>query len=246
MLLYLVALTAVLFLIRIPGLGNLLATVLLPVAVVVTGLVLISVFYVLMPLAAPATWQGMGVLETVAILITVARERLFYVVVLQLLLGLLVAVATGLVAAVMISGGITVFSSVLAVVGIDGGFSFDDVTSVMTGGGGMGGSTIALAIAGAIIMLLTAVPPMAMMLKGIAIVFQNAAQGLDASQAAGDLQRGLDRTRETMADARRRAEEQLAETRRRAAEAAEARRTAAAAAAAAPPVPEPSSGTREL
>ncbi len=243
--LYLVALTALMFVLKIPAIGPLVTPILLPIAVIVTGLVLIAVFYVLMPLAAPATWQGMGVLETIAVLITVARQRLVYVVVLQLLLGLLIAVATGMVAAVMFSGGLTVFGSVLTVVGLDGGFDFGDATSLLTGGSGMSGSTISLAIAAAIILLLTMVPPMAMLLKGIAIVFQSASQGLDASQAAGELQRGLDRTREKMAEAKRRAEEQLAETRRRAEEAAAARREAAAAVAAAAAAATPTPAVQE-
>jgi len=71
-------LAAALWVTRMPLLGPALFGLLLPVAVVVVGVAILSGAAVIVPLAAPAIWSGHGVRATLALLVRHVRQRLLF------------------------------------------------------------------------------------------------------------------------------------------------------------------------
>lgn len=206
---YLLLVGLVLLVCKIPGLGPLLYAFVFPVAVLATGLVLFALFYVALPMALPAIWSGNGILATVGILGAIARQRLMYVVVMQVLLGLLVLFLAGLIGGVL-AGGTTVtlgFSALILGAGGDlGGIMAMLMGSVggMNGmGGGMGegaGYAWALGVGFAILFLCGAVPPALVAMRGLCAIYNSATDGL----ALGDAEAKL---REKLGDLKAKAEQ---------------------------------------
>ncbi|QPC31598.1 zinc ribbon domain-containing protein [Caldimonas thermodepolymerans] len=98
-------LALVLVVCKAPVLGPAAYTVVLPVAVVIAGLALLVLPTVVVPLAAPAVWEGADTLQCVSRLFAIARRRLLEVVLLMLVVGLLASVVGALVMFVVAVGG---------------------------------------------------------------------------------------------------------------------------------------------
>jgi hypothetical protein len=86
-------LIGLLWLCRLPALGPWLFGLVVPVGVIATGAVALATAAVVAPLAAPATWGGLGLVATLRFLARQVRRRLLWA-------ALLVAGASGLAAAV--------------------------------------------------------------------------------------------------------------------------------------------------
>jgi hypothetical protein len=200
---YLVLLALVLFLCKIPGLGPLLYAVVFPVATLATGLLVFSLCYVVLPLAAPCIWNGDNVAQVIATLKEVLRSRLLYVFIMFLLLGLMVLVVAGIAGFIIFSGtGLTVSLS-LAVVGFGG---FDLGGSLMgLGGNSAGGYGAAFGLGMTVLMLVGAIPATLIGMKGAAIIHKGAISGLSVEEAAADLQRQMDEVKQRAQEARDRA-----------------------------------------
>jgi hypothetical protein len=112
-------LAVVLLVCRTPVLGPVAFTLVLPATVVVTGLALLAVPTVIVPLAAPAIWDGAGTLQCVGRLFAIARRRLLDVVLMMLFVGLLAGVIGALVMFVVLAGGQTVARLSAAILGPD-------------------------------------------------------------------------------------------------------------------------------
>nr|WP_297354897.1 hypothetical protein [uncultured Caldimonas sp.] len=101
-------LAVVLLVCKTPLLGPVAFTLVLPVAVVVVGLALLALPTVIVPLAAPAVWDGADTLQCVNRLFSIARRQLLDVALMMLLVGVLATVIGALVMFVVLVGGQTV------------------------------------------------------------------------------------------------------------------------------------------
>ena len=103
-----VVLAIVLLVCKTPLLGPVAFTLVLPAAVVVVGLALLALPTVIVPLAAPAVWDGADTLQCVNRLFSIVRRRLLDVALMMLLVGVLATVIGALVMFVVLVGGQTV------------------------------------------------------------------------------------------------------------------------------------------
>ena len=112
-------LAAALWVTRMPLLGPALFGLLLPVAVVVVGVTILSGAAVIVPLAAPAIWSGHGVLATLALLARHVRQRLVFVALLMSAVSGLAALVGALITFAAMTGGRVVSALAVLAAGID-------------------------------------------------------------------------------------------------------------------------------
>ena len=86
----LLGLAVVLLICKIPLLGPVLYTVVFPVSVVLAGVAIFALYAVVLPLAAPAVWDGAYTLQAVSRLLAIARSRIVNVLIMMALLSFLV------------------------------------------------------------------------------------------------------------------------------------------------------------
>ena len=164
-----IGVAALLLICKIPGLGVLLYTLVFPVCVIVSGMTLFSAFYITM-LSGPAIWNGKTTLQTLALLISIARQRLLAVIIHTLLLGLLVSVVAGIIMGIL---GIGVgFTSVLSlpIIGYAGGVNSPGALASMLMGGGSGYAVAAL-IGGLLLFSAALVLPMLLGIAGYCLIY---------------------------------------------------------------------------
>jgi hypothetical protein len=101
-----------------PVVGPLLFGLLVPLGVVAIGLMLLSMMFVVVPLAAPAVWSGATVLQIVRTLLRLIRTRLLVVALLMAAVALLAAAVGALASFVVMAGGRVVAELGVAVVGV--------------------------------------------------------------------------------------------------------------------------------
>lgn len=102
-----------------PVVGPLLFGLLVPLGVVAIGLMLLSMMFVVVPLAAPAVWSGATVLQIVRTLLRLIRTRLLVVALLMSAVALLAAAVGALASFVVMAGGRAVAELGVAVVGVE-------------------------------------------------------------------------------------------------------------------------------
>lgn len=218
---YLIVLAIVLLLCKIPGVGPLLYAFIFPLAAILTGTIIFALIYVALPLAAPAVWNGGTVMQVIAMLGAVARSRLVYVVIMELLLGLLLFVMSGIIALILIGGIGTTLMLSAAVVGPDaasGGLT--GMMSNLMGGmgsmrgmdGGGAGYLAALGFGGIILFLCGALPPVLMAMKGSAVIYLNAIDGLAIAEAETEMKKKMDELKSRAQDASERAQQKMSTT----------------------------------
>lgn len=117
--LLLAALLGLLWLCRLPSVGVMLFGVVVPVAVVGTGLAALSLVAVVVPMAAPAVWAGHSPLVTAGQLGGFVRHRLPTAALLMGAVSLLTAAVAAIVTFVVMSGGRLVSQAAVMVLGID-------------------------------------------------------------------------------------------------------------------------------
>lgn len=102
-----------------PVVGPLLFGLLVPVGVVAIGLMLLSLLFVVVPLAAPAVWSGASIAGIVRTLLRLIRTRLLVVALLMAAVALLAAAVGALASFVVMAGGRAVAELGVAVVGVE-------------------------------------------------------------------------------------------------------------------------------
>lgn len=112
-------LAAALWVTRMPLLGPALFGLLLPVAVVVVGVAILSGAAVIVPLAAPAIWSGHGVRATLVLLVRHVRQRLVFVALLMSAVSGLAALVGALLTFAAMTGGRVVAALAVFAAGID-------------------------------------------------------------------------------------------------------------------------------
>jgi hypothetical protein len=225
--LYLVVLAILLFLCKIPSIGPVLYAMVFPLGAIITGVVLFALFYVGIPLAAPAVWSGATVMNAVAMLKEVARHRLLFVVIMTILLGLLVAVVGGIIGGIVGSGAAITLGISASIVGYS--MDMSELLGMFFGYGGQGsGYAWALGFGAATLFLVATTPVMLVGMKGAAIIHQAAVTGLSLAEAEAELMRGLDEVKKRAQEAKEQAKAQMAAAQAAAAQTAANAKTASA------------------
>lgn len=210
---WLLVLAVVLYLCKIPALGSLLLAVVLPVSVIATGLVVLAFLAVVLPIAGPAVWNGSGVIQIVATITAVVRTRLLYVAILGILLTLLLSVVAGLIGVVFASGIGIVGGMSNAVLDFGpGGLSPLEMFAMLGAGGRGGGSgtMVGLAFGVTLLFFMIVIPPVMVLLKGWAIIYLQAVDGLSLADAEAAMQERMDRVKQQAHEVRERARQQAA------------------------------------
>lgn len=223
-LLALLAFALVLLLCKIPGIGPLLYTVVFPAGVLVFGVAWFAVPTVIVPLSAPAVWNGAGVMACVSQVLAVARKRLLLVFLLMVAVGLIAAVVGFLIggvlgAGVLVTGGLS--ATVLG--GRAGGFEgmFGGMMGGYPGMDAMGGgyATAAMVGGGALFAAAFTLPAI-VYLRGACTVYLRAIDGLDLEAERAALNERLAaaqaKAREMQAQAQAKAKEMQAQAQARA------------------------------
>lgn len=207
----LIAVALLLFVCKIPGLGPVLYTVVLPLTAAISGLAIASLFYVFTSLALPSLWVGCTYREVLARLWAITKHRLVMVILLLVLLIFL----TGFVSAVIgsvIFGGMAMVGAMSAAI-LD--FSFSDISDalqILSGhfgegyfAGGMLGASLLFAAAMTLSVLVY--------LKGLCHIYLQAADGLDFSEAERALAERTNQIKQRAQETQRRARESIDKTR---------------------------------
>ena len=206
---YLIVLAILLFLCKIPAVGPLLYAIVFPVGAILTGVVLFGLVYVAIPLAAPAVWNGAGVMSALAMIKEIVRHRLLFVVVMTLLLGLLLIVVGGIIA-VIVGGGTSMILGLSAtIIGapMDPGALFN----VFSGYGRSGsGYTWALGFGMATLFLVASTPVILVGMKGAAVIQRAAVSGLSLAEAEEEIARKMEEMKKRTQEAKEQVRVQVA------------------------------------
>ncbi len=214
----LVALAVLLFLCKIPFIGPLLYVVVFPLAVVVSGVALFALPTVIFPLAAPAVWQGAGVMACVSQLLAIARKRLVLVLLLMIAVTLIAGAVSLLIGAILLGGTTLTASMSAGILSSGGGMGYGGygyggpmggfgggLGGLMMGGLGGSGHVMAATLGGGLLFAVAFALPGMVYLRGACTVYLRAIDGLDLDAAQAEVEAGLaaarSRAREMQAQA---------------------------------------------
>ena len=192
-LLLLGVLAALLWLCRLPVAGPWLFGLVVPVGVVALGTVMLATAAVVGPLAAPATWRGLGVRATLAFLRRQVRQRLLFAALLSAAVSLLAAAVGALVSFAVVAGGRALAALAVLVVHVDlppqqlmGGLFGFGLRSLGAAGAPavQNAYGVAALIGGGVVFALALVLSGVVYLRGVCSVFL-ALEEADALHAAG-------------------------------------------------------------
>ena len=198
------AVALVLFICKIPVLGPFLFAFVLPASAVLLGMLVFSLFYIMLPLAGPAVWSGSTTFQVIARLNTIAKTKLISVIIQQFILFIILMFAAGIIFAVIMIGFSMATSLSAAIIGAGG----MNMAELMSGGamfGEISGHMIAGGIGGGVLFAVAAVIPALIGIKGSCIIYLNITQGLDFTQAEAQLETGMAAVKKKADEARERA-----------------------------------------
>lgn len=237
------------FLCKTPGIGPLLLALIFPPVALVFGIMIFSLFVVVIPLTLPALWEGRSVTETLSIIMTAIKERLIMVVLSLLVLYAICAVIGGVIAAVFLGGISSTLALVTQVIGVQTfGFDFSNLFGSLLAGvsGGYGGGgypygggrsgfmgdgsgyLVALSIDSALMLAVVVALLSQVWMMGINLVYLSTVDGLDTAGAQQAIREGIDKAKQKAEEMKRHAQEAATHAR----QAAEGARAASAAHAA--------------
>lgn len=206
------------FLCKIPGIGPVLLLVAHPLMVVVWGLVSVAVGWVMIPLMAPAIWEGRSLKEALSIAYAAARERLFTVVATLVMLYLVVALVAGVVGGGLLSGYTVMTRMAVDILGPEVASGFGSMGAMMSGFGMNSGSGHMYAgiMASGLIFAVAAALLMQVLIMGVNLVYLTTTDGLDIASGQAALEKQLSQMKQKAQEAQERAR-QAAERARQAA-----------------------------
>lgn len=202
-LLALLVIAIVLFVCKIPVLGPFLYTFVFPITALLLGVLVFSLFYVMLPLAGPAVWSGSTVFQVVARLNMIARTKLVSVILLEVLLFFIAAFAAMLIFMVVVTGVLMTTGLSASILDM-GGAGIGGIASLMAAMGGSG-YTLAIGIGGGFLFAIAAVIPGLIFTKGICIIYLDATKNVDFAQAEASINQGLASVKRKAEEARERA-----------------------------------------
>lgn len=206
---------------KIPGLGPLAYAIAFPVLSVILGLTTAGMFYVVLPLAAPAIWSGNTIWETAARMLVIVRQRLLPVITQLVILSVLVLFLSGVVAFVLTTGYMTTLG-LSSAVGINAsGNAMGMFQGMMMGGmggmgqmGGMGGAGSylgAFAFATGLLLTIGMTIPFLTFINGTCLIYLQTIDGLQFGAAEEQLRGHVDEAKRRAQEARERASAKLQE-----------------------------------
>jgi hypothetical protein len=218
-----IALAAVLilFVCKMPGLGPFLYSFVLPILTAVLGVTVAGMFYVVLPLAAPAVWAGNTTWETAARMFVIIRQRLLAVITNLVILSLLVLFLSGVVGFVLFAG-YSATMGLSSAVGISpAGGAMGMMQGVMLGGGmgGMGGIASTNSYAGpfafatGLLVTIGMVIPFLTFINGSCLIYLQVIDGLHFGEAEEQLRGHVEGAKRRTQEARDRAGAKLQEVR---------------------------------
>ena len=213
MLCVILATVLMLYVCKIPVLGPVLYTVVFPVSAIVLGVLVFSLFYVMLPLTGPAVWNGGSVLQVIARLNLIVRTRLIEVVLSQIVLFIIATFVAFLVFGVIGTGLMMTAGMSAGVLGAGSGLGAGMMGMMAMMGGGLGGHAIAASLGASLLLAVAAVVPALILTKGICIIYLNTTRDLDFTASEAQLGEGMAAMKRRADEARQRAR-QLADQQR--------------------------------
>jgi len=195
------------FLCKIPGIGPVLLLVAHPLMVVLWGLVSVAVGWVMIPLMAPAIWEGRSLKEALSIAYAAARERLFAVVATLVMLYLVVALVAGVLASGLLSGYAVMTAIAVGILGPEVASGFGGMGAMMSGFGvnSGGGYMYAGIMASGLIFAVAAALLMQVLIMGVNLVYLSTTDGLDIASGQAALEKQLSQMKQKAQEAQERA-----------------------------------------
>ena len=209
------------FLCKIPGIGPLLLALTFPPIALIFGVMIFSLFVVVVPLTLPALWEGKSVTETLGIVLAAIKERLIMVVVSFLLLYAICVVVGGVVAVVMLGGMSSTLAIASQIIGPrDIALDFGNLLGSLLGAvGGGSGHVVALSIDFALMMAVVVALLSQVWIMGINLVYLSVVDGLDTAGAQQAIREGIEKTKQKAEEMKRHAQDAAAHARQAAEEA---------------------------
>jgi hypothetical protein len=202
---------------KIPVLGPFLYTFVFPISAVVLGTLVFALYFVMLPLAAPAVWSGSSVFQVIAQLNTVVRKQLIVVLLSEFILLLITGFVAFIISMVIISGSAITSSMSLGIIGFGSGGGLLGLASGFGGMGSSNGHMVAGMIGGGLLFAVGALIPSLIWTKGICLVYINSTRDLDFSKAEEQLNSKLDSVRKKAEEARERARDLAAQQKQKSA-----------------------------
>lgn len=190
---------------KIPGLGPLLLFIAHPILVLAVGLLFTVITWAVIPLFTPAIWEGRSLKEALAVVWTVARNRLMQTIALLLTLYIVAGLIGALMAAALFPGYMFMTGMAAAILGPDiaaaGGMG---IFSLLAGSGaspylyaGVLGSILLMMIVGAMLAQV--------LIMGMNLVYLSASEGLDLAESHAAIESKLEQARQKGLEVRERA-----------------------------------------
>ncbi len=189
-LLFLLPIALVLLICKIPFLGPLLFTFVVPVLTVGTALFYAGLF-VAWQLLGPAIWEGNTLLGSIARLAAIARQRAVSVIINLIILAILIWIAAFVLFGFLGSGYAVTTSLSSGILGNQLPGGIENFAAIVMGSANVTGHQVALGIGTMITASLALAIILCPVLMGLNIIYVNASAGIDASSMESRINQGL-------------------------------------------------------
>lgn len=217
---FLLVAAVVYFVCKLPVIGAILAFVAHPVLVLAAAAALVALIWVIYPLFAPAIWSGLGFKAALASMLGIARRRLVEVVLLELVLYFIIGVICVLLFAGLLPASFSLTTMGAAIIG---GSQAASLAAAGYGASAFMGNTAVMGLVSGLGVLYCVVGALMaqVMIMGMNLVYLQAQEGLDASDAEGALDDLIGNVRKHAEEAKDRAMAAAEQVKARAAKAQE-------------------------
>lgn len=217
---FLLVAAVVYFVCKLPVIGAILAFVAHPALVLVAAAALVALIWVIYPLFAPAIWSGLGFKAALASMLGIARRRLVEVVLLELVLYFIIGVICVLLFAGLLPASFSLTTMGAAIIG---GGQAASLAAAGYGASAFMGNTAVMGLVSGLGVLYCVVGALMaqVMIMGMNLVYLQAQEGLDASDAEGALDDLIGNVRKHAEEAKDRAMAAAEQVKARAAKAQE-------------------------
>jgi len=209
-----VLLAILIFITKIPGIGPLLYAFVYPAGAILIGMLWFAVFWLGVPIAAPAIWNGANVQYALVSIKEVAHYRLVPVMMMLLLLLLLLLLTSFILSTIVLTGAALTLGLSAGILNINADLA--GVVGGLFGGRGMGrgGDYLwALGLGSALLAIVITTPVFLVYLKGLAIIHRSGTAGLDLERSKVELDQRMRELKRKAEETKAQAQAQLAAAR---------------------------------